>query len=75
MATELPLLPSIDVAALEAGGEAQQRAIAALTRACEQAGFFHAVNHGVDPTLLRRLEQASREFFALPSARKPQKAR
>ena len=70
MATELPLLPSIDVAALEAGGEAQQRAIAALTRACEQAGFFHAVNHGVDPTLLRRLEQASREFFALPSARK-----
>ena len=33
--------------------------------ACRDVGFFYVVGHGIDRELLRRLEQTSREFFAL----------
>jgi isopenicillin N synthase-like dioxygenase len=40
----------------------------ALREACERHGFFYVRGHGVDEGLQRRLEQASRDFFALPEA-------
>lgn len=40
--------------------------VAQLRRACEEHGFFYVSHHGVDVGLERRLEDASRAFFALP---------
>lgn len=40
--------------------------VALLRRACEEHGFFYVSHHGVDAALERRLESASRAFFALP---------
>jgi isopenicillin N synthase-like dioxygenase len=58
-------LPIIDVAAL-AGGSGDRLAVAkALDSACRESGFFYVTGHGVDPALIGRLEQLSREFFAL----------
>lgn len=50
-------LPIVDLAA-------SRGAAVALRRACEDVGFFYLVGHGVDGALLRRLERASRAFFA-----------
>ena len=62
-------LPVIDVAPLVGGGAT--RAIAdAIGEACRTYGFFYVAGHGVDPALERRLEEASRRFFALPQAEK-----
>jgi isopenicillin N synthase-like dioxygenase len=63
-------LPLIDVAALAGDGPAHERAVLALAGACERAGFFYAVEHGVSRELQERLERVSRAFFALPMARK-----
>ncbi|PON57003.1 Isopenicillin N synthase [Parasponia andersonii] len=38
--------------------------------ACEEWGFFQVINHGVPPEIRRRIELATREFFALPSEEK-----
>ena len=35
-----------------------------IARACRDSGFFYVVGHGVDEGLQRRLEDASRRFFA-----------
>lgn len=37
-----------------------------IDAACRRHGFFVIRGHGVDPTLLPRLEAAARTFFALP---------
>ncbi|VFR01114.1 unnamed protein product [Cuscuta campestris] len=37
-----------------------------LTAACEDWGFFQAVNHGVEEGLVERMEKAAMEFFRLP---------
>jgi isopenicillin N synthase-like dioxygenase len=59
-------LPIIDIAPL--GGTAAEAATVAtaIDRACRESGFFYIVGHGVDPAGLRRLEELSRRFFALP---------
>ncbi len=38
----------------------------AIDQACRELGFFRITNHGIDPSLLTRLDRLSREFFALP---------
>jgi len=58
------MLPVIDVGPL-VRGEDEQRVAAAIGAACRDAGFFYVVGHGVMPALGERLEQLSREFFAL----------
>lgn len=35
--------------------------------ACRDVGFFYAVNHGVDESLLQDTFEASRKFFGLPT--------
>jgi len=37
-----------------------------LPAASAQWGFFHVVNHGIDPQLIAALQLRSREFFSLP---------
>jgi isopenicillin N synthase-like dioxygenase len=41
-----------------------------IGKACREFGFFYVTDHGVDEHLQRRLEKASREFFALDLAQK-----
>ena len=41
-----------------------------LDQACAEVGFFYVTGHGVDAALGQRLEDASREFFALDDADK-----
>lgn len=75
MTTNLPStppLPVIDIAPLMAPNRSDARH--AVTRcigaACRDSGFFYVIGHGVDLACLRRLEIASRRFFALPLADK-----
>jgi isopenicillin N synthase-like dioxygenase len=43
---------------------------AEIRSACRSHGFFYVTGHGVAPALLTELDEASREFFALPEAEK-----
>jgi len=65
-------VPLIDVAALRgAGTDTEVRAVAeAIDEACRNLGFFVVSGHGIDPQLRRELDEAAREFFALPDERK-----
>src|SRR5262245_7844831 len=66
--------PVIDVGPLTGRGGDVAPVAAAIDAACRDAGFFSIVNHGIDPTLLDRLEALGREFFALADAEKEQVA-
>jgi len=57
-----PSLPVIDVSELRGGDPAP--AARAIAEACQETGFFYAVNHGVDTDLIESLEALAREFFA-----------
>jgi isopenicillin N synthase-like dioxygenase len=54
---------SADRGAARAVGEA-------IDAACREHGFFSVVGHGIDPTLLPRLDALARDFFALPDSEK-----
>jgi isopenicillin N synthase-like dioxygenase len=57
-------VPVIDVSSLVARAADRSRAASEIARACRDSGFFYIVGHGVDERLQRRLEDASRRFFA-----------
>lgn len=59
-------LPVIDVAPLLAPGGDEPGVAAQIEAACRDSGFFYVSGHGVPDDLRRRLDAASREFFALP---------
>ncbi|WP_044243719.1 isopenicillin N synthase family dioxygenase [Chondromyces apiculatus] len=63
-------LPVLDIAPLVHGRGDRDAVAAAIGGACREHGFFYVTGHGVDLALLDRLEQLSRQFFTLPSARK-----
>ncbi len=64
-------IPIIDYGPYFAGEKGALEALAAeLTHACENIGFFYALNHGVPETLIDRAFAASRWFFALPLEQK-----
>ncbi|HEY0107208.1 MAG TPA: 2-oxoglutarate and iron-dependent oxygenase domain-containing protein [Rhizomicrobium sp.] len=64
-------LPVIDVAPLFGGDPASRaRTAGAIGAACRTHGFFYASGHGIAAALLERLDEAAREFFALPQAEK-----
>jgi isopenicillin N synthase-like dioxygenase len=66
-------LPTIDMAGLfDGSGDERARIAGGIAAACEAHGFFYLVGHGIAPAVLRRLEDESRAFFALPE---PEKAR
>jgi isopenicillin N synthase-like dioxygenase len=69
-----PTIPVIDISALVADvpQAVQQRARVAsqIAAACRAHGFFYVTGHGVDPTLIERLDTLSRRFFALPEEEK-----
>ena len=57
-------VPLIDVQPLVTGEGDRSRVAADIGRACREWGFFYVTRHGVDEGLQRRLEEASRRFFA-----------
>jgi len=63
-------VPVIDISALVQRTNNRHAAADEIGRACRDCGFFYVVGHGVNPDLCNRLEQLSREFFALPQATK-----
>jgi isopenicillin N synthase-like dioxygenase len=72
-ASAFTAIPVIDVGRLVAyGAAAAPEVAAAMGEAAREVGFFYITNHGCDPVLCERLQQRTREFFALPTARKMQ---
>jgi isopenicillin N synthase-like dioxygenase len=60
-------LPLVDISGLESPELAQRRRTAGeLDRAARQAGFFYVQQHGLSQALVRGLESAAQDFFALP---------
>jgi isopenicillin N synthase-like dioxygenase len=57
-------VPLIDVRPLVTGDGDPARVAADIAHACREWGFFYVTRHGVDEGLQRRLEDASRRFFA-----------
>lgn len=56
-------IPVLDIADL-----AQPATLRALDAACREWGFFQVTHHGLDTAVLRRVQAAARDFFALPDA-------
>ncbi len=57
-------IPVIDIGALLSDAGDHREVAVRIGQACRDCGFFYIVNHGVDEHLQRRLEEASRQFFA-----------
>lgn len=69
-------LPVIDLAALhwksKAESDEQQvrrsdEELQKLRDACQQWGFFHVINHGINPTLIETVDSIARDMFSLPT--------
>ncbi|KAK4740952.1 hypothetical protein SAY87_024540 [Trapa incisa] len=61
----IPEIPMVDL------GEADQEKLTkAIHLASREWGIFQVVNHGIPVDLIRRLQQAGREFFELPREEK-----
>ncbi len=65
-------LPIVDIGPMfsNADPDARGRVAAGIGEACRAHGFFYIAGHGIDDALQATLRQASRTFFALPSAEK-----
>jgi len=64
-------IPVIDFGPVFGGAPGALRSVAsAARRACENVGFFYALNHGVPEAVIDRAFAASRQFHALPLADK-----
>jgi isopenicillin N synthase-like dioxygenase len=59
-------VPLIDVGPLVAKSTGRFAVAGELDKACRECGFFYVVGHGVNSALIQRLEELSRQFFALP---------
>jgi isopenicillin N synthase-like dioxygenase len=68
------MIPAIDAAQLDGTAAERAACAAAIGQACEEVGFFHIVNHGIDPALQARVFAVAREFFATPLDAKMQVA-
>jgi len=65
-------LPVIDFALLpwKSGGDAHHhdhRELEKLREACQEFGFFRAINHGVNSTLIPTVDSMARDMFMLPA--------
>jgi isopenicillin N synthase-like dioxygenase len=67
---EFSHVPVVDVGPLVAGTPERFDIARRLGAACRECGFFYVVGHGVDEPLCMRLEDLSRQFFALDTPTK-----
>ena len=63
-------IPVIDISPLVSGTGDRSEVASEIRRACRESGFFYIVGHAVDSSLVRRLEDVSRRFFAQDKERK-----
>lgn len=63
-------IPVVDVTPLVRRAPGRDAVGAEMGRACREQGFFYVVGHGIDEDLQRRVEDASRVFFARDLASK-----
>ena len=64
-------IPVIDIAPFLHGVRADKCKVASeIANACETAGFFCIIGHGVSAELILRTREVAAEFFALPEAEK-----
>ncbi|MFI8480807.1 isopenicillin N synthase family dioxygenase [Pseudomonas sp. NPDC078700] len=64
-------LPLIDISGLRSNLLSDRMKVAdELREACQRCGFFYITNHGIDPQLIRAVQEQSEQFFALPSSNK-----
>ncbi len=62
-------IPVIDIAPLQGGASVGvDRVTREIVAACENAGFFYVVGHGVPPQAIDAIFAAARWFFARPQA-------
>jgi isopenicillin N synthase-like dioxygenase len=62
-------IPVINIEALQSGEGARSDKVAAeIVAACETAGFFYVVDHGVPGAMVEGVFEAARWFFARPQA-------
>ncbi len=59
-------VPIIDISDLRKSGAARLEVARAIGVACEHIGFFCISGHGVDASLVERVQLVSRQFFCLP---------
>ena len=65
------MIPIIDYGPYFAGAPGALEGVAAdVAHACENVGFFYALNHGVSDDTIKRAFAASRRFHALPLEQK-----
>ncbi len=65
----MEVLPVIDISALMQDKD-RGRVAAEIRAACIDKGFFYIVGHGIDESLIKKLEGLSHQFFALSEAEK-----
>ncbi|MBD8094598.1 isopenicillin N synthase family oxygenase [Pseudomonas fluorescens] len=64
-------LPLIDIRGLRSNNLSDRMSVASeLREACQRCGFFYIINHGIDPVLIRAVQEQSERFFALPDSAK-----
>lgn len=64
-------IPIIDFSKLSKGDfDEVLSELVQLSTACEEWGFFQVINHGIDLSLLEKIEKVTKEFFMLPLAEK-----
>ena len=67
--TDFDAIPVISLAALRRGGsEAIDGVTKEIVTACETAGFFYVIDHGVSPAQIAAVFEAARWFFGRPPA-------
>lgn len=60
-------IPTIDLAPLRRGDlRARAQAVAALSSACTETGFFLITGHGISESLIQEMHQVTTEFFEQP---------
>src|SRR3989442_11594322 len=57
-------IPIVNIGPLVSGTKGRHDVAVRIGQACRDCGFFYVIGHGVDEDLQRRLEGASRQFFA-----------
>lgn len=63
-------IPLIDFSQFSGSPEEREAFLSELRYAAREIGFFYLKHHGVDETLLSDVQNASRQFFALPEEEK-----
>ncbi|QLK61183.1 isopenicillin N synthase family oxygenase [Enterobacteriaceae bacterium Kacie_13] len=63
-------IPLIDFSQFSASPQKREAFLSELRYAAREIGFFYLKNHGIDKTLLCDVQNASRQFFALPEEEK-----